>query len=130
MNERRARASRENGKKGGRPPKPREPNLDDFDSFGPPPIDNPLKLARWCQSILATDMWRQINGRADDELSQELRATAAVINRTIPADIIAEAEKLIRDDNQQLDVGYDVPLDPVDAKNERIQPLSRPAARS
>lgn len=97
-------ASRENGKKGGRPVDsgtqlPREM----LAQLGPAPIGNPIKLARWYTSALALLTQRRLAGHTRiDKLAQEVRANAAAAAKVLPHDIIFSAAKVVRDDEDEL----------------------------
>ena len=83
-------ASRENGKKGGRPRK--LVDVSDFDEVTAPPR-HPLKLGYWMQRILALDAWRIDHGRGDKELSKALRAYARAMSVLMgPAIMMAALE--------------------------------------
>jgi hypothetical protein len=73
-------------------------------------------------------MWRHMTNRADRELSQQLRATAGAISKIMPADITAEAERLIRQDQEELDRGESPDMERIDAKEQLAGPLRGPAA--
>lgn len=91
--------ARENGELGGRPKK--QLNNEVFKAVKKPPT-HPLKLARWVQRVLALDMWSQISGQYDRDRSSSLRATATAISRIMPADIVAEALRLLNEDEGKL----------------------------
>lgn len=90
-----AATARENGAKGGRP-RNRLPQ-DLLDRIGPPP-DSPLQLARWASSLLAQVAWLQFQGKVADGLAATVRATVGAITRAQPTDIMAELERLLRED--------------------------------
>lgn len=88
----RAKIARQNGAKGGRPPAklPKE----SLERLGPPP-SHPLKLAAWCQSLIAEIAWLVACGKIGPELASSLRATASAMQRAVaPATQAALAELL------------------------------------
>jgi hypothetical protein len=96
-----AEISRENGKEGGRPRKPK--NLEEFNVVAAPPIGQPLELIRWVQGVLSIDLYRMIRGKNDDRLSSAIRNTGRAIVSSLPMDIIAEAKRLIEAERDLLD---------------------------
>ncbi len=104
-----ARAARANGrrgakhgKKGGRPRRPADVSA--FTDLGPPPR-GPLERIRWCQDLLTLDLHRMVStdrGEADKELSRDLRATATVVAKLMPADVTVEALRLLKADGAKL----------------------------
>jgi hypothetical protein len=84
----------------GRPRKVVDRHLEDFASVGEPPQDC-LALPGYCAAILAIDIRRMILGRADQELSSELRAHARAISATLSPDRIYQAEDALRRDGEQ-----------------------------
>lgn len=94
-------AGAKHGKKGGRPRGALDPEL--LDQLGPPPVDKPLKLARWWTKYLALIAWEQAKGKKGiDKLASEVRQAAKAAGSVIPHDIVfAAAAKLKQDDEDQ-----------------------------
>jgi hypothetical protein len=78
-----------------------ERHLDDFADLPPPP-EHPLELVHWGQRLLALDLWRSLQGRANRELSQQIRSTVNSIARAMPLDALNEARRLIESDGDRL----------------------------
>ena len=96
------RRGAKHGKKGGRPRKPAD--VSTFSALGAPPR-GPLERIRWCQDLLTLDLHRMVSldrCEADKELSRDLRATATVVAKLMPADVTVEALRLLKQDGAQL----------------------------
>ncbi len=89
-------ASRENGAKGGRPEN--EKYLEDFVVAGPMP-EGVLEKIAWAQTILAICLQRIITGRNHPKTDREIRATVGAMGRNMPPDAIAEASRIVREEN-------------------------------
>ena len=85
-------ASRENGKKGGRPRDDRYAEL--FAELEDPPKD-PFEVVTWMQQIVAAAAKETAQGRGNKSLNQEFRAFAGVVSRLVPLERIHLAEKVI-----------------------------------
>lgn len=59
---------------------------------------DPMALLAIAQRIVTADLQRIITGRADRQLSQEIRATARTIASLTPLERIHQAEKIIKGD--------------------------------
>lgn len=109
-------AARKNGAKGGRP-KSKFPAAV-LKRIGPPPINKPLKLARWWTEVLSEMTWLQINGKPGlDSLAKEIRSAAAAAGRVLPHDIQFEAARLIQLDTDEMDADAG-PVEEVISENE------------
>jgi hypothetical protein len=55
-------------------------------------------MSAWANKVIAVDLYRQIRGRANPQLSKALRATAGVMKGLIPPHVLAEARRLLSED--------------------------------
>jgi hypothetical protein len=95
-------AGAKHGKKGGRPRGRLVETL--YERLGEPPIDHPLKLARWWTKALALIASQQMQGvRGLDKLAREIRAGAAVAGKVLPHDIMFEAARRLNEDEDDMD---------------------------
>jgi len=112
----------------GRPKKDR--HYEDYEAIGAPPIDNPLKMLRWTQSIAAVHLHRIVTGREDKELGKEIRAAIGTIARAAPPDIMLEAQNLLQQDRTAMDNEAGPQLeDLVNAEGEQPRALNCPVTR-
>lgn len=96
----RARTSAANGRKGGAKKVAMDRAL--VDQLGPPPIDKPLQLARWWQSLLALDTYERIQGSGTDTMSTTIRSAASVAAKLVPQDVMYEAQRLLHQHDAEL----------------------------
>ena len=98
-----ARAARENGKRGGRPRSKLPPEL--LARIGEPPGGDPLALIRWCNDCLGQLTWLTMIGELDRALGATIRAFVSTIIKTVPPDLYADLERQFRqaDADQNLD---------------------------
>jgi hypothetical protein len=86
--------------KGGRPRSAIPPEL--VEQLGPPPLGQPLKLARWYQDAIASLTWLVAQGRPFAKLLETWRASASAAGRVLPHDILFEAARILRDDENTM----------------------------
>ena len=94
-------ASRENGKKGGRPLARLPPTM--LARLGPPPLDSTTRQSRWYSTalIMLTDLQlRGVTGMhaLADEIRSNIRAAATMM----PHDILFDAARKVREDEEDL----------------------------
>lgn len=80
-------------RKRGRPRQSRA--YEDFKDVAEPPESDPLALASWAQRVVAKDLRRIVQGRANRVLSQEIRASARAISALMPLERVYQAEQRI-----------------------------------
>lgn len=61
----------------------------------PPPSD-PIARATWLSDFLFALLWAEAQGRVSAKLGARLRATAGVINRSMPAADAAELDRRLK----------------------------------
>jgi hypothetical protein len=102
-------AARANGQKGGRPRK-RIGTID----IGTPPED-PLQLAGWALTMLSKIQYRMATtpNMSDKERKhlESLVRTLKVAGALVPRERLARAERLIREDHEQLETTVDPKLE-------------------
>ena len=76
-----------------------EPNDDDedIDPDDAPPTD-PLRVNEWFLLNLVNDVYAQITGTADAQLSTELRESSLAAAKVYPPDVMVEAHRALRED--------------------------------
>lgn len=128
------KAARAPKKKGGARPGAGRPKKDrGWDDFaglaGAALPDDPLALLSLAQRIVTADLQRIISGRADRQLSQEIRAAARTIAALTPLERIHRAEKTIKGDRDAVkrDGPKGAELEDVD---EHSTPVHRSLSRS
>jgi hypothetical protein len=82
--------------RGGRPRSTIPPEL--AEQLGPPPLGQPLRLARWYQDAIASLTWLVAQGRPYAKLLETMRASAGAAGRVLPHDILFEAARILNDD--------------------------------
>src|SRR5690242_6273287 len=93
--DKRAETARRNGRKGGRP-KSRMPE-ESLARLGAPPADA-LGKARWLCALTVEVAYLLARGEIDRGLAQSLRAVAGTGARLTPPDVLAEADRVMRED--------------------------------
>jgi len=74
-----------------------------LEQIGAPPVDSPIKLARWYTTILAHLSWNRLKGIAGtDVLAEEIRANASASGRVLPHDIVFTAARVVQEDDDEL----------------------------
>lgn len=73
-----------------------------MDRLGPPPLGQPLKLARWFTDAIAMLTQLVMEGQPYASMLETVRASAGAAGRVLPHDIIYEANKRLRDDEKDL----------------------------
>lgn len=71
--------------------------------LGPPPVDKPLKLARWYSAAMSELVWLYMTTGQHAEMLREVRAAAGAIGRVMPMDAILEAARQLKADDDELD---------------------------
>lgn len=98
--EAKAKAARENGKKGGRPKKHTYDKL--FTAVeDPASVEDPLQLVPWVMRALAIALRETLQGRGSAQLNAELRSTARVIKSMVPMERIRQAEAAVRGESKR-----------------------------
>ena len=69
---------------------------------GEPPIDDPLKLARWWQKAIAVMTLGVLEGEPWKELLETVRASASAAGRVLPHDIMFEAARIVQADEKNM----------------------------
>jgi hypothetical protein len=88
--------------------------------IGPPPTDSPLKMARWWQAAGAHLSWLLLQGEVSTKLIDRFRAQAATYIKALPADIIHEADRLLRGEESDREADAGTELEPVDGGGEQM----------
>jgi hypothetical protein len=68
--------------------------------IGPPPTGSPLAMGRWWQAAGAHLGWLLLRGEVPPKLIDKFRAQAATFIKALPADILHEADKLLRGEDE------------------------------
>lgn len=87
---------------------------DVIDKIGPPPTDSPLKMARWWQSAGAHLSYLLLQGAVPTKLVDRFRAQAATYIKALPADILHEADKLLRGEDEAREEDAGAELEDID----------------
>jgi len=77
--------------------------------IGPPPIDFPLKMARWWLKLVAEAAWLYAQGLMPAEHLDKLRAVSASAAKILPEDLRFEAERRLKEDEDSRTVESDGP---------------------
>jgi hypothetical protein len=92
---------------------------------GPPP-EEPFGVAYWLLLQLAEGVGRLIGGERDPS-GEELRATVSAYVRIIPPDVMFEAQRKLRRDQEALDADDGPKAQPAkeaeDGREQRYQPV-------
>jgi hypothetical protein len=70
--------------------------------LGAPPMDKPLKLARWYSAALSELLWLYMTIGKFVEMLRETKAAAAAMGHVMPLDIQLQAAKVVRADEEEL----------------------------
>jgi hypothetical protein len=96
---RKAAAARRNGKRGGRPAGTLPERL--MAMIGDAPMNNPLRASGWASNVLLLLTQARIEGHPDiDTLAREVRANFAVMSKLTPHDILYQATKALKEEEQ------------------------------
>jgi hypothetical protein len=88
--------------------------------IGVPPTDSPLKMARWWQAAGAHLSWLLLQGLVSTKLIDRFRAQAATYIKALPADIIHEADRLLRGEESDREADAGAELEAVDPGGEQM----------
>jgi hypothetical protein len=80
-----------------------------LDRVGQPPHQSPLKMARWWIHLVAEATWLYVQGQLPADVLDKVRAVAASSAKMLPEDIRAEADRLLRQEEDEKNADRDSP---------------------
>lgn len=93
-----------------------------LERLGPPPADRPLKMARWWVQLVAECTWLYVQGQCTSKTLDKVRAVAASAAKILPDDIRAEADRLMRQEEEQRHVDQAGPgLERIDGASRSLR---------